>query len=399
VANGFGEDLVQFIVTPAISGVDSMNAEEHVQNVMRYQRFARMKPALLKRAVLKPAPLEPALLKLTLRKLALAISVLSAAAIVATPSAAAAAEYQGRFERTLTVSGPVELSVDSGSGSITVDSGGSGSVRIVGTIRANPWRLRGGSDLEARVKRIESQPPIEQNGSRIAVGKERDQSLYENISVSYEIVVPETTSLTTHTGSGSVHVGALRGPVNVSSGSGSLHIGATGGAVEASTGSGEINVAGAKGRVQAHSGSGSIYLRNISGDSSADAGSGSIVVEQTGPGEVRVSNSSGSIKVSGVQGGLMARTSSGSIDAQGAPANRWELSSSSGSIRMALPANAAFTLNAHTGSGSINIDHPVTVQGSIDKHHLQGTVRGGGPTIAADTSSGSIDISAGSGTP
>ncbi len=88
----------------------------------------------------------------------------------------------------------------------------------------------------------------------------------------------------------------------------------------------------------------------------------------------------------------MARASSGSIHVQGTPTGPWDLHSSSGSINLDLPAEIAFTLDAHTGSGSINVDHPITVQGTIDRRTLRGNVRGGGPTITAATSSGSIDI-------
>jgi len=324
------------------------------------------------------------------------------AVVVATPAGAAAApaEYEGRFERTLKVGGPVDLSVSSGSGTITITPSSGRTVRIVGTIRANRWRSswRNDEDPQARVRRIEAQPPIEQQGDRISVGRTDDQ-LYRNISISYEIHVPEATMVSANTGSGSVQIGALRGPVTASSGSGSVEIGATGGAVKVSTGSGQIKVEGAKERIEANSGSGSIYLRNIAGDATAHAGSGSIEVEQTAKGTVNLTNGSGSIKAWGVRGGLVARASSGSIHVQGTPLAAWDLDTSSGSIQLDLPRDAAFDVSIRTGSGSINMDHPVTVQGTIDRRRLSGRVRGGGPLIAAHTSSGSVDINAGQGQP
>jgi DUF4097 and DUF4098 domain-containing protein YvlB len=317
-------------------------------------------------------------------------------ALAAAPGLALAADYQGQFERTLKVSGPVDLTVSSGSGSITVQPSSDGSVRVVGRIYANTWRRMSGSDVMDRVKKIEAQPPIVQDGSRITIGKQ-DDSLYENISISYDLMVPAATALNVNTGSGSIRVGALRGPVDTHSGSGSIEIGATGGAVKASTGSGQITVDGAKGQLEARSGSGSIHLRGIAGNATVDTGSGSIEVEQTAAGTVQLTNASGSIKAWGVRGGLTARSSSGSIRIQGTPTDPWDVHTSSGSIHLDLPNEAKFTLRAQTGSGSINVDHPVTVQGSIDKHRLEGSVRGGGPTISARTSSGSIDINSGGG--
>jgi DUF4097 and DUF4098 domain-containing protein YvlB len=56
--------------------------------------------------------------------------------------------------------------------------------------------------------------------------------------------------------------------------------------------------------------------------------------------------------------------------------------------------NAHFNLDAETGSGSVKSEPPLTIttHGTIDKHHVQGTVNGGGPTIKAETGSGSINI-------
>ena len=57
-----------------------------------------------------------------------------------------------------------------------------------------------------------------------------------------------------------------------------------------------------------------------------------------------------------------------------------------------MPQDAAFDLNAHTGSGSITLNHPVTVEGSIGRKEVRGKVRGGGVPIDVQTGSGSIRI-------
>jgi DUF4097 and DUF4098 domain-containing protein YvlB len=54
--------------------------------------------------------------------------------------------------------------------------------------------------------------------------------------------------------------------------------------------------------------------------------------------------------------------------------------------------NAHFNLDADTGSGSINVSQPITMQGSLNKHHVSGVVNGGGPTIRVGTGSGDIQI-------
>ncbi len=69
----------------------------------------------------------------------------------------------------------------------------------------------------------------------------------------------------------------------------------------------------------------------------------------------------------------------------------WKLETGSGDISLQL-GNAHFTLDAETGSGSVNSDPPIDMHGSMDKHHVNGTVNGGGPTIKAQTGSGDIHI-------
>jgi hypothetical protein len=304
----------------------------------------------------------------------------------------------GRFEKTLNVKGTVDLSVSTGSGSVEVQPGGEGSIRVIGTIRAsNSWkRLAGvGDDVMARIRQIEQNPPIEQTGNQVRIGDTHDDRLMENISISYQITVPSGTSLRSNTGSGSQEIGSLAGPVHASSGSGTLRIGATGGTVRAGTGSGSISVEGAKERVEANTGSGSITLKQIAGSAKAGSGSGSISLEQTAKGDVQLNTASGEIRVTGANGAVTAGTASGSIHISGKPDAPWSISSSSGSISLDLPTGAPFTLDARTTSGGIDIDHPVSVS-SIHgrRREIHGAVNGGGPTVSVETTSGSIRIGA-----
>ena len=94
----------------------------------------------------------------------------------------------------------------------------------------------------------------------------------------------------------------------------------------------------------------------------------------------------------GVRGSLEARAGSGEISAEGDPRGGWIVHTGSGSVRLRLALDAAFDLNAHTSSGSISLNRPVTVQGTIGRKEVRGKVRGGGPEIEVQTSSGNIEI-------
>jgi hypothetical protein len=317
-----------------------------------------------------------------------ALLIFMLAASIAAVSASAREE--GHFDRTMTVSGPVDLDVQTGSGSITVRKGESGKVEIHGTIRASiGWHM---GDVEGRIHTLESNPPIEQNGNTIRVGHIEDHDLTQNISISYEVIVPAETKLRSASGSGEQRVEGIRGTVDATSGSGSVHLSNIGGETHARTGSGEIELNSIGSAAHASAGSGSIHAIGIAGGFNASSGSGDVRLEQTAAGDVEISTGSGSVDVKGVKGALRATSGSGRIVAQGDPTGEWRIRTGSGSVTAELPQQAAFDLRARTSSGRIESTHEISVQGSISSRELQGKVRGGGVLVDLSTSSGSIKI-------
>ena len=278
------------------------------------------------------------------------ITLLGAAA----PAWSAAAE--GKFERTLQVTGPVELDVTTGSGNITVSPGEPGRVLVRGFIHASRDWLGGGRSPEEKVQALEANPPLAQTGNVVRIGYIEDRELRRNVSISYELVVPVETRL------------------------------------KSDTGSGDIELDGIRGNVVADTGSGSIRALGIQGGFTADTGSGDVILEQTGPGEVKVDTGSGSVEIRGAVGIVWAETGSGNVSAEGKPAGPWKLSTGSGSIRLRVPAGVGFDFHARTGSGEIYTAGPITVQGALKRDDLRGQVRGGGVLIELETGSGNIRI-------
>src|SRR6202034_1051365 len=140
--------------------------------------------------------------------------------VLFTSTAVFAATPQGSFEKTLTVSGPVNLEVLTHSGDVTVRAGSSGSVLIRGKIFVgNRWL---GSNRDADVHEIEQHPPIRQEGNNIHV--DYIDNNMKNISVDYEISVPVDTVLVTRTGSGDQVIEGTHGNVETETGSGHLKL-------------------------------------------------------------------------------------------------------------------------------------------------------------------------------
>jgi hypothetical protein len=317
----------------------------------------------------------------------LAISVM--VAFVAFAAAPAQASAEGHFQRDLKVTGPVDLNVTTGSGSIVVKTGASDVVKISGHIRVSSWF---DSSSQDKVHRLEQNPPIEQSGNSIRIGQITDPELKRNVSISYEITVPAQTELHSNTGSGDQTVEGIRGPADVSSGSGGLKLARIGSTVHAKTGSGDVNLDEIQGNVRAETGSGSIHAKGVAGGFEARTGSGDVRLEQTATGAVRADTGSGNVELRNVRGSLEARTGSGEVEAEGHPDGRWLVHTGSGGVRLALPMEAAFDLDAHTSSGSINTKHPVTVEGSLGRKELRGKVHGGGVPVEVHTGSGDIEI-------
>lgn len=293
--------------------------------------------------------------------------------VVLFTSAALASSPQGTFDRTLTVSGPVDLEVLTHSGDVKIHAdSSSSSVVIHGKIYVGDHWLLGGRDAD--VHAIEQNPPIRQDGNSVHI----DYVNVRNISIDYDISVPANTTVRTH------------------SGSGDLDIRGTHGNVDLQTGSGDIRLASLTGDVHVQTGSGDVRAHEISGPVRGNTGSGDIEIQETGPGDIDLHTGSGEITTRGVQGGFHGEAGSGDITAEGTQGSAWEIHTGSGNVHVRLPSNAAFNADISTSSGDIDVGAPIemTVQGRVGdmRKSIQGKVRGGGPLLRVRTGSGDIHI-------
>jgi hypothetical protein len=300
-------------------------------------------------------------------------SFLAIALVVLLTSAfATASTPQGTFDKTFQVSGPVDLEVQTRSGDVTVRTGPAGSVSIHGKIYVGDHWLFGNRHTD--VSDIEQRPPLRQEGNSIRI----DYVNARDISVDYEITVPEDTTIRSHSGSGDQTIEGTRGNVDLQ------------------TGSGDVKLSRLTGEIRLQTGSGDVRAMGISGPVRGSAGSGNIEVEETGSGDVDLHTGSGNVSVRGMQGTLHAEAGSGDVSAEGTQTGTWEIRTGSGNVRVRLPANAAFDANISTGSGTLDIGAPITmtVQGRVQESHKQivGKVRGGGPLLTLRTGSGDIHI-------
>src|SRR5271155_4217582 len=192
---------------------------------------------------------------------------------------------EGAFERTLTVTGPVTLDVGTNAGVIRVLKGEAGSVRIRGVLRPRASLFLGvflGGTPSERIRRIEADPPIAQDGNAIGVGDVTDRWLLRGINLLVEIVTPADTEIRALADSGDIRVEGIDGPVVCETDSGEINIASIGSEGRANSDSGGIHIQLVKGAVDARSDSGHIEALEIEGTIDATTDSGDIRLWQTG---------------------------------------------------------------------------------------------------------------------
>jgi DUF4097 and DUF4098 domain-containing protein YvlB len=294
----------------------------------------------------------------------------------------------GSFDKSFTVSGPVQLEVNNGSGRVEIRSGESGQVRVHADYTV--W-LSFFDDKDDHLGEIRNHPPVDQQGNLIRVESRGD--LFNHIRVDYTIYVPAETEVRASLGSGSIEVNGIQGPAKLQTGSGGIGAHRIHTDVESKTGSGSIELMDIAGRTSAETGSGGIELSRVDGDIHATTGSGSIRMDRT-PGRIVTHTGSGTIYISGAGNDLRASTGSGSIHVNGnpAPSSYWDIHASSGSVSLTVPSDAGFRIHAHSGSGSIESDLPVTMEELTGRHEMRGRIGNGSASVELQTGSGGIHI-------
>ena len=280
------------------------------------------------------------------------------------------ASADGQFQKDVAVSGTIDLEVGTGSGDIHMRPGSGNTVHIVGHVHVSGWS----SNDEAKMNQIVQNPPIQQLGSLIKIGKIDDPELRRHVSISYDITAPNSTRIAANTGSGAIDIQGFQGRLS------------------ADTGSGDVDLRDISAEVHSHTGSGHITAQNVGAPFVASTGSGDMEIAMNSAGDVDVHTGSGRIEVDHANGSLRAKTGSGDVRANGVPASNWFVQTGSGAVTLKLADANNFDVEASTGSGDLKMGKPVTMQGKLSKHEIHGKVGSGGPKVEVHTGSGDIEI-------
>ncbi len=261
---------------------------------------------------------------------------------------------EGKFERTLSVSGSLDLDVETDSGGIVVTAGSAGTIQVRGILKAqNGWLSGVTGDIAGRIRRLEQNPPIIQTGNSVRVGHLPNGEL-RGISMRLEITAPPQTKLRARADSGGIRVEGIQGPVDIQTDSGGVQARNIGSDVRATTDSGGVHVENVRGSVYARADSGGIDALEVAGGIDVQTDSGGLRLTQTKPDTIR------------------AKTDSGGADIK-------------------LAHSSGYDIRASSDSGRVSVAE-LTVRGTISRNHAEGKVRGGGPLVDVRVGSGHVSI-------
>ena len=296
---------------------------------------------------------------------------------------------EGSFDRTLTVNAPIRLELANASGNVSITGSTDNKVHVHADIRSFGM---GFDSPQKRVDDIVKDPPVEQKGDTVRIGK--DLSHIHNVSIDYVIEVPHDTEVSTQVASGSQTITHVRGPVKAEAASGSIHVDHIDRQTQLTTLSGSLDAKNIGDDLRASSASGSVVASNIKGDVRISALTGTTQVFGPG-GRVDADTASGTVEVQGATRDVKAHAVSGRVDVQGNPgeSSYWDLKTTSGVVQLGVPPSANFHLSAEAVSGQIKTDVPIVIE-EQGKHSLRARMGNGGGRVEVRTISGEIHVSA-----
>jgi hypothetical protein len=269
-----------------------------------------------------------------------------------------------RFDKTFHVSPGGTLTLETDVGRVTVEGTGSSQVSIAATIR--------GSSRDVDEFQVEA----EKNGNDVEIiaGARSRRWNFRDIDVRFVIKVPREYNVKVHTSGGDVNVSSIKGEVS------------------GGTSGGNVAVEDIDGTVDLGTSGGNVRAYNVTGDVHMETSGGNVNIESVAGG-VRAGTSGGNVKVYDVSGQVRAETSGGNVSVRLTGENKGvNVETSGGDIDILVGRDVKATLDASTSGGSVYCDFPITVSGRIDPSRIRGEINGGGNTIHAHTSGGSIRI-------
>lgn len=250
--------------------------------------------------------------------------------------------------RTFQIMEHAGLVINNGAGTVAIRRGEDGIVSVTATKRAS------GIGIDAERMQIN----YTQYGDMLDISSHMAWSFFQFglRTVDLEITVPSSCDVQLQNGSGQVAVQGTSGVIRVRTGGGSVHAHDLQGQIAMKTGGGRIEASNLQGLIDLRTGGSRIEAQNLQGQINLHTGGSHIILgntrgqltAQTGGGRIELSRAALSGE-STLKTGGNSITFDGSLDARGS----YKFQTGGGRISAGLPDDAAFSLDAKTGGGSV----------------------------------------------
>ncbi|MEX0660311.1 MAG: DUF4097 family beta strand repeat-containing protein [Balneolaceae bacterium] len=220
---------------------------------------------------------------------------------------------------------------------------------------------------------------IEKQGNTVTASAKKENSSSfggwfrsgDNFSIAFKVFTPESSLVEARTSGGHISAENLQNDLS------------------ARTSGGHVSVDRIVGTMDLRTSGGHIEILNSSGNTDARTSGGHINAENT-QGELNLRTSGGHITLEEVQGAVSGRTSGGSITANLLEiTGDLDLRTSGGSIRISVPDEAGYDLNLRGNRVNVKLQN---FTGDSERGRILGKMNGGGHSIQARTSGGSVNV-------
>jgi DUF4097 and DUF4098 domain-containing protein YvlB len=258
--------------------------------------------------------------------------------------------------------GPLDLYVETGSGTVTVHAVETTESRVTIT----------GRDAE--------QVRVEQSGTSLSViAPKRSGFLSGGSSLDVDVTVPLHSEAAIRTGSADVTIEGVVAALQVRSGSGEVRVETLAGPGVLETGSGDVRVDDAHGDLRVKSGSGEVRVGRAATQLAVSTGSGDVEIAAT-LGPTSVKTGSGDLHVADAGDDVTLTTGSGDLVLGRATRGRLTLKGASSDIRVGIPAGTPVWTDVFTLSGGIHNDLASTGAPADGVDHIELRVK----TVSGD---------------
>lgn len=331
--------------------------------------------------------------------------------------------YEEQSQTSMALAPQTALLIENARGSVRLEPGDSGMVRIEAHKKAFAR-----SDREAKKLASEVSVSVDRVGGRMEVhvqypGRLAPSNVHvevfgeevslRRVDVDLVIYVPAGTPTRVETRSANLVANGSSGPLEFDTTSGDAEIEKHEGTLSVHSTSGDVSVTEVLGDLDMNTTSGNLTVKHVGGTLHYDATSGDLeasdvdgsltvhtvsgdVTTRRAGGAVIVTSTSGDITVKNVPGDVQIRTASGDVVTSVlSPMKRITVETTSGDVQLVLPEPLAGKLDVHTSSGDVEAKVPMTLEHNPTRRQLDAILGAGDASTMIQTSSGDISISQG----